>query len=314
MSLLDQWIAWCADPLGSRLPMPRKLPPQLASRLVDQAEKHGVLGAVLLNFRGFGEAGQFASSFETARDRNRRNVAFSRLLAHEAASLCGRFDGLRATVVKGPTFSQKLYPSISLRPFSDVDVLVDPRDQARLEGILSGLGYELVEKHEHESKWRNRENPQIMVEVQTDLVHATSLRYGMSLSYDMIARSVDSPASLLIIALVHGAAHQYDRLQHLVDICQAARRLESTDAADLETLLAATNARFAAAAGLLLAGRIFGEPRCNLIANEIGFSRVHGLASLILNKTVVLSTMDERRPIHNWRRLAFRALLRQGRR
>jgi hypothetical protein len=315
MSLLDKWIVYCADPLGTHTAPPHDLPPpQLAGRLVEQAAIHGVLGAVLQNFMGFKQDGPFAPSYEAARGLNRANVAFSLMLTHEADLLVKRLEGLRATVVKGPTFARKLYPSPMLRPFSDIDVLVDRNDRAEVEEILKGLGYYLAEKREYEFKWLSRINDRVMVEVQTDLVHAESLRRGMTLSYGTIARSPESPASLLIIALVHGAKHQYERLQHLVDICQAARGLKSTDEVDLDTLLAATNTRFAAITGLLLAGRIFRDQRCKFIAREIGSTGLlNTLASHLLGRAVIMSTMDERRAIYNWRRLAFRLLLRNRR-
>ncbi|MDP2354558.1 MAG: nucleotidyltransferase family protein [Beijerinckiaceae bacterium] len=312
MSLVDKWIVYCADPVGSHTVPPHDLPPQLAGRLVDQAESHRVLGAVLQNFPGFRQDGPFAAHWKSARDRNRANVAFSLMLTHEADTLVEKLDGLRATVVKGPTFAKKLYPSPTLRTFSDIDVLIDVDDQVEVERILKGLGYHLAEASQHEFKWLSGANEQVMVEVQTDLVHAESLRRGMSLSYGSIAQSPDSSASLLIIAVVHGAGHQYEYLQHLVDICQAARFLKPTDEAELDRLLAATNARFATLVSLLFAGRIFGEDRCNVLAREIGSTPLHKLAASLLDQTVIMSTTDQRRASYNWRRQAFRLLLRNS--
>jgi len=312
MSLLDKWIVHCADPVGSNTTPPHDLSPHLADRLVQQAESHRVLGAVLQNFPGFRQGGHFAAHWEAARNRNRANVAFSLMLTHEADFLVKRLDGLRASVVKGPTFARKLYPSPTLRSFSDIDVLTHCDDQAKVENILKGLGYYLAEATEHESKWLSEVNERVMVEVQTNLVHAESLRRGMSLSYESIAQSPESSASLLIIALVHGAGHQYEHLQHLVDICQAARLLQSTDEAELDGLLATTNARFATVVGLLFAGRVFGEDRCSALAREIGSTGLHTLATSLLNSTVVMSTTDHRRAFYSWRRQAFRLLLRRS--
>jgi hypothetical protein len=79
-----------------------------------------------------------------------------------------------------------------------------------------------------------------------------------------------------------------------------------------EDLVKAANARFVAVAGLELAGRIFREPRCTSIARELGSVSYTGLAGLLLGKGSVMSTMDENRARHGWRRQAFRWLMKRG--
>lgn len=311
MSLLDAWIVHCADPLGSQSPPPsRKLAPGFAEALVDQAEAHGVLGALLKNFPGFERDPGFAAARETARSRNRTNAAFSALLARETDALMPELKEVGAIVVKGATFARNLYPTPSLRCFTDIDILAPDNALSRLGEVLSDRGFYLAESHTREFKWLSRDNDRIMVEVQTDLVHPDSLHNAISLSSATIASAPYSQAAFLIVALVHAAGHQYERLQHVVDIRQAARKLSSADEASFETLVQATNARLAAVSGLLLAARLFGDARCRDIAREIGSTRLRELANFLLDRTVIMSTTDPRRAIFNWRRQAFRLLLR----
>ncbi len=314
MSLLDDWIVHCADPIGPRAtPPPWLLPPQHIDRLVEQAEAHGVLGAVLQNFPAFASEPAFAVSRKAARDRNRANAAFSLLLRREAEILMADVGDQPAAVVKGPVFARWLYPEPSLRCFTDIDILAAPEALPRISEALADHGYILVESHPREFKWLHRDNDRVMVEVQTDLVHADSLHQVLSLPYQTVAAAPEAAEALLLIALVHGAGHQYERLQHVVDVCQAARALkEAAEERRFEDLVKATNARFVAVVGLLLAGRILGERRCAEFADALGSTRYVAIARLLLDRTVIMSTMDDRRSRWGWRRQAFRWLIRQG--
>jgi len=313
MSVLDAWIVHCADPLGPRSVPPRRpLPPSFAGELVEQAEAHGVLGALLQNFSGFKRDAAFAAGGETARSRNRANAAFSMLLAREADALMVDLEHVEATIVKGPVFARTLYPAPSLRCFSDIDILAAGASVPRVGEVLAAHGYYLAESHKREFKWLNRANDRIMVEVQTDLIHSENLHAAISLSYETIAASPASADTLLMIAIVHGAGHQYERLQHVVDICQAARALRPADEAGFEKLVGAANARFISIFGLLLAGRVLGEPRCYDIAQAIGSTLSHEIANVLVDRTVIMSTTDRRRATYNWRRLILRWLMHRG--
>ena len=313
MSLIDEWVAYCADPRGPHLPPPRRrLPSRYVNRLICQAEAHGVLGALLRNFPEFDSDTTFVTAREAARIRNRANAAFSLLLARETDSLIPDLNGVEATIVKGPVFARALYPVPSLRCFTDIDILASGGAVPRLGQILADRGFYLAERRKREFKWLHRDNDRVMIEVQTDLIHADTLHRSVSLSYETIAESPTGADALLIVALIHGAGHQYDRLQHLVDICQAARALKAVDEPRFEAMLERSNARFVAIFGLLLADRIFDEPRCREIAQSIGSSGWHAATNRLLDRTVIMSTTDSRRPIFKWRRLIFRWLMRVG--
>jgi len=239
------------------------------------------------------------------------------MLTREADDLMACVGDLPAAVVKGPIFARALYPERSLRNFGDIDVLIAPEAIQRFNALLSDRGFFLGEASPanapREWKWIHRNNEQLMIEVQTDLIHADSLRRVVSLPYELIAAAPEAPATLLLIALVHGGAHHFERLQHVVDICQSARVLAAPEEESrFEGLVETANARFIAVAGLELAGRLIIEPRCTSIARELGSVRYTGLAGLLLGKGSVMSTMDKNRARHGWRRQAFRWLMKRG--
>jgi hypothetical protein len=312
MSLLDRWIVHCADPLGARTPAPRRpLPRDKAGKLIDMAEAHGVLGAVMQNFRAFHDDGWFAEAHAAARARHRANAAFALLLSREADALAEGLKGLPAAIVKGPVFARRLYPSASLRTFSDIDVLAAEEALPRIGEVLADRGFALAEHGTREMKWIHRRNGRLMVEVQTDLIHPDTLHDIVALPYRAIAPAPHGPAALLLIAVVHGGAHQFERLQHVVDIYLAARALPA--GSEQEAFLAmvnAANARYLAYGGLMLAARLFDEPRCRELARALGHVRFHLAARLLLDRATVMSSTDRRRSFHNWRRQDFRILIR----
>lgn len=52
-----------------------------------------------------------------------------------------RGQGVEPVLLKGPVLGRLLHPRAGLRPYSDIDLMVDPDDLARTEATLSELGY-----------------------------------------------------------------------------------------------------------------------------------------------------------------------------
>jgi hypothetical protein len=285
---------------------------------------HGVLAPVL---RNAGRERLLVDAAAIEREAvARRNAAtgFSLMLRQRAERVMrrARAAGLRATVVKGPVFADGLYADRALRRFTDIDVLVAPEDVGALGEALAAEGFTLREANPSgapkEWKWVDGEHEAVAVEVQTDLVHAASLGSSLALRHgDLVGeKGTDDPArpaALLAVASIHGAAHQFDRLLHVVDICQAARRLgDGEELGDFVDIVERCGARFAAVAGLDLAARLFDEPRCRAIAAALAPVRQRGLARSVLSGAVVASTMSRRRPLHSWRRSLFREMLKRS--
>ena len=284
-----------------------------------QADAHGVLPAVTRNFPPFAADPDYDAARHDALARQRTGAALAMMLRHEADALMGEAKGLPVTLVKGRTFARTIYPEPALRPFTDIDLLVDPAVLPRMGQLLEAHRFRLAEDGQdgdrHESKWLHRENDALLVEVHTNLVHAPSLRGALSLTYADIADGPETPAALLAIASMHGGLHHFERLRQVVDICQATRSLNgATDELQLQGLLERTGARLAAITGLNLAYRLFGEPRCRQIALALGPERYARVAKVLIDRSVVTSTMSDRRAYHSWRRQGFRELLKRSKR
>jgi SAM-dependent methyltransferase len=314
------WLIRCADPLQPTRAWPRRpLSLETARDLVDQALRHGVLYSLLRHFPPFESDRFFGAIKEQARARHRASRGWALTLRGHGEAIMAEAKGLPVTVVKGPMFARVLYPDPAFRSFTDIDLLAAPQALPQLNAILEREGFFLAQcspaSAPQEWTWLHCDNQMLMIEVQTDLVHAPSLRGAFSLSYETIADGAETPAALLLIALVHGALGQhYTQLQHIVDICQAARALKgAAEERRFETLVDRANARFVAVVGLNLAGRLFAEPRCRELARALGPVRHGRLAKLLIGRSVVRSAHTENRWLHSWRRQAFRKLSKRPR-
>jgi hypothetical protein len=321
LPLLDRWLIHWADPLGPRSPPPRRaLSPGELGRLIEAAEAHGVLAAVLRGVAA-ADSGRNPEILQAAMDRHNAAVGFSLMLLQQADALMRHLGGVPATIVKGPVFARRLYPARTLRRFTDIDILVAGDAVPALAEPLGRLGFRLAEAHPEDEpqewKWLHRERDDTMIEVHRNLVHAHSLRGAMSLAYADIAEdelpdASERPATLLVIAGVHGATHNFERLLHVTDVLQAARAVSSPgDESHLERLVRRTRARLAVVAGLDLAGRLFGEERCLALARALRPVRYATAARWLTGRAFVVSAMDGRRDRHAWRRTIFRELLKR---
>ena len=135
-----------------------------------------MLGALLRNFPAFSNNVDFTFGRDIARRRHRINTAFSLMLTREADDLIACVADLPAAIVKGPIFARTIYPERSLRNFGDIDVLIEPGAIQQFNALLSDRGFFLGEvsptNNPKEWKWIHRNNERLMIEVQTDLIHA----------------------------------------------------------------------------------------------------------------------------------------------
>jgi hypothetical protein len=315
---VGDWLVHCADPLGRRTAPPRRaLSLEEARELVAHADKHGVLPAVLRHFPPFQGDTTFAGVKADALARHRSKLTYSLMLRTHGQALLAAAAGLPVVMVKGPVFSRTIYPATGLRNFTDIDLLVAPEAEPQLARVLEEQGFKLAEydrdPNRQEWKWLHRDNDALMIEVHTNLVHHPELRQAMSLCYEDLAGIAETPAALLAVAVVHGALERYELLRQVVDVCQAARGVDTADEERrFETLVQQTGTRFAAIAGLDLAYRLLEEPRCRELARGLGPVRYTALARLLLGRSAITSTMGSKRFLHSWRRQGFRILLKRS--
>jgi hypothetical protein len=85
--------------------------------------------------------------------------------------------GLQVLVLKGAALAHTLYPSPSLRPLSDLDLLVEPQAASRMQTLLRDIGFvapptptdrRLVSHHHLPAAVRRQQQHLVQVEIHTD--------------------------------------------------------------------------------------------------------------------------------------------------
>lgn len=334
----ERLLVHIADPVR-RAPQRFSIPdPERLELLLAAAAKHGVLPAAI---RGISdliegardeavEAGNSAAieAASAALDAGRLKLAYQTgsqmMMSYHARRAMAAFAAadLPAAIVKGAAFAQRLYPEPSLRTFTDVDILIPESHRHRTGEIMRALGFELCEfedrqgKDYHEQKWLLTAQKDVMIEAHSNLVHSPKLRGTMSVSYEDVVDAgggdcADATA-LLFVAAAHGAVgHQLDRLQHLVDVMQAARGVAGpVDADRLAQISRRCGVTLAIVGALDLAGKTFGEPRCLKLAKHLMPSPIARLPGHLLSPALVVRGQSQDRARGSWRRNLFRQALR----
>jgi hypothetical protein len=237
-----------------------------------------------------------------------------------------RAAGAEAVLLKGADFAARLYNPPSLRSFIDVDLLVRAADWDCVRAAMSRLGYVPVETPMKyatgysEQSWEHPAVPGALVEIHDNLVNSPTIRRGVSVGFGALPleRGTDgqlraTPAGLLIIAAVHGAAsHSFDKLQHLCDIAQIVRgRAGPIDESSLRECMAKTGAAFSVAMGLDLTARVFGEKAAADLLARLKSRWPRRTARLLITPASVVRSQGRRRRGGSWRRQMLRQMLKR---
>ncbi|GLQ81428.1 hypothetical protein GCM10007881_49490 [Mesorhizobium huakuii] len=311
-----------ADPAA--VAVGEELSAKALSALLDNAEFHGVLPIMLrkLQERGDAHLPQDADLREKLGDlRDKATIATGQsmlLQYHGDRILKGMAaQGIPARIVKGPVFARKLYRNVSDRPFTDIDILVEPANLARANQVIAACGFALgsneAESYQlQEFKWLEKENSSLLVELHGDLVHDTGMRRRLSLGFRELAiidgDGADMPAALLTIAIVHAAGgHKFHRLQLCVDVLQGVRALQSTEAeARLLDAARMTGIELELAIVLNVTGELFGEGRALELAGRIKPDLSIRLAKRLITTNTLLRVNSREKIGSRLRRDAFR--------
>lgn len=161
-------------------------------------------------------------------------------LEGEAEKIRGRFNdaGVPYKLVKGAAFAKDLYPSVSDRPFTDLDFVLPPDRLDNVADVMSALGYKRADETRaqreeiyREQKWILPGVKYVLVEVHTDLVHQPSLRRRITYGFEQLdahSSGDDRTVEHLMTAVIHGSVgHKFHNLKLAVDVLQALRRISS---------------------------------------------------------------------------------------
>jgi hypothetical protein len=332
------WLLALSDPDGRRDIPRHPLPADRWADLCEIADYHGVLPAVATNARRAATAhgvdrliadANAGQTLERTLDEAKRRLIDRASLSlairgqiREIATAFRRAGGPVA-LLKGADFADHLYPDPSLRPFTDLDLLVPQSAMADAEETISRLGYVSREpsmKHAGgygQRRWVRPNRYEGAVEIHWNLVNSPTIRRGVTLSWEDLAFETDAPDGVirptaparLLIAAVHAAAsHGFDRLQPLYDVSLASRHCESpADVRWLWETTRRTGARLPLAASLALCRRLFDEPACSRLQQAMGLHR-RGAWSVLLTPGAVLRGHAR---LDSVRRQIFREMLKR---
>jgi len=338
-----RWLGALLDPAGPNEPPRRPLTAAGIESLCRFADAHSILPVVTANLHRLADAAgarrviktngnpqgpdALTAALEWARRRLAERTALALMVRRQLdriATAAAR-RGVPMAQLKGGEFADRLYDSPSLRTFSDLDLIVSTDALDQTEAVMSDLGYTAVSlpnlKHDGdygERCWRPAESDggSATVEVHWNLVNSPALRTGVSVQYEDLQFDGDghtsglnttTPASLLLVAAVHGATgHQFDRLGLLCDLLCAARGAAGPlDEDYLKEAIRHTGCAAAMSMGLHLCERFFGErgQACKELQRRLGLAAPSIAARLLVTPGVVLGV---RTPLVRARRLAFR--------
>ncbi|WP_188393900.1 nucleotidyltransferase family protein [Mesorhizobium sp. SARCC-RB16n] len=294
------------------------------SALLENAEFHGVLPIMLRKLRERGDAhlpsdAGLRDKLDDLRQKATIATGQSMLLQYHGDRIMKGMaaEGIPARIVKGPVFARKLYRNVSDRPFTDIDILVEPANLARANQVIAASGFELgsneAESYQlQEFKWLEKENSSLLVELHGDLVHDAGMRRRLSLGFRELGvidgEATDAPAALLTIAIVHAAGgHKFHRLQLCVDVLQGVRTLRSAES-ETHLLKAArmTGIELELAIVLNVTGELFGEPHALELAGRIKPDLSIRLAKKLITTNTLLRVNSREKIGSRLRRDAFR--------
>ena len=299
--------------------------------LLENAEFHGVLPIMLRKLRELGEAKLpretvLWQKLSELRDRATIATGQSMLLQYHGERIMKALaaKGVPARIVKGPVFARKLYRHVADRPFTDIDILVDPARIGEANKVIADCGFVLgsgeAQSHElQEFKWLEKENASLLIELHGNLVHDAGMRRRLSLGFRELKTidggETDTPAALLIIAIVHAAGgHKFHRLQLCVDVLQGVRALQSSEAeARLLEAARMTGIELELATVLNVTGRLFHAPRAIELADRIKPDLAIRLAKWLITGNTLLRVNSRNKMRSRLSRDAFRWVQRLAR-
>ena len=209
-------------------------------RLIDLAEHHGVIPQVYRSLSVLPDVA-LPDSLRQSQERNARHTLW---LTRELLRILKRLDsyGIFALPYKGAVLAEILYGNVTLRRFSDLDLLIHSSDLPRIKSAFAELGYqrgiELAPREERDYLKSGYEytfdsgQGRNLVEVQWRI-----LPRFYSVDFDVegfFTRAVPftlggmtlrtlCAEDLILVLCVHAAKHAWQQLSWLCDIAELAR-------------------------------------------------------------------------------------------
>jgi hypothetical protein len=167
-----------------------------------------------------------------------------------------------------------------------------------------------------EEKWAHPLLGQSPVELHWDLVSSPKVQRAISLTYEDLARLCDadgrqSAHALLLVAAVHGTAgHGFERMQHVIDVAQAARGAAGpVDPAQLLRDMPSKGVGLAVRSALLTAARTLDDRASAKLADDLGRGFAPSALAGLLGTAAILEAVGPQHARYSWRRQLYREAL-----
>ena len=215
------------------------------------------------------------------REAARRVSALNTFLTNELQRLLALFAAanIEAMPYKGPALAAELYGNVALRQFSDLDIIVRPRDVPRAHDILLAEGYAPLPP-------LNRAQQALLMRMQCNLpftreqnrlvveLHwaVSAPRFARPFGTDTLWAGRESGQlgrteikllaveDLLLALCVHGSKHLWERLAWICDIAELLRQRREVNWPKLIATARATGSERMLLLGLRLAANLLATP------------------------------------------------------
>ena len=224
--------------------------------LLNLSKIHGVTSFIYLNLSGHFQNLIHKTVLYRFKDSYIDNTKKALFLSSVLLDILYKLDeiGIKAISLKGPVLSQILYGDVTVRDFSDIDILVDKKDIIKTREFLISRDYvpqfDLI--NDQQDYYINshyyylnffRTDHKVIV----DLHWATSdSNYSFSRGMEYYSRKLENidffnkqisvlrKEDLLLLLCIHGCKHQWVELKW---VCDIAELVESKDDMDFKYLI-----------------------------------------------------------------------------
>jgi len=280
----SELLVWCArtvvtDELKERIRQRVQGPLDWAG-LLDLARYHGVGPLFYRNLSTLCSDLVPAESLTQLRQRTQAGALLNRLLAQELVVLCEAFEahGVPVMPIKGATLAALAYGDLTLRDFSDMDLLVPENSIAEAQAVLLALGYKRKDRSSGPEQTDHEEGPYHVflkertlcrVDLQCVMAHQHFVfrldrpefwqrRMPVALANKTVQGL--APEDLLIVLCVHGSKHAWQALKWVCDVAELLRSHQHLDWDQIFSSASTWRCQRLVYMGLSLAHLLLGAP------------------------------------------------------
>ena len=221
-----------------------------------------------------------AESLARLRQRTQAGALLNRLLAQELVVLCEAFaaHGVPVIPIKGATLAVSAYGDLTLRDFTDLDLLVPKGSIAEAQAVLLAQGYERRDPSSKPGETDHEEGPYhvfikkrtlFRVDLQSVMAHQHFVFqldrpefWKRRTPVPLANKTVQglTPEDLLIVLCVHGSKHAWEALKWMCDVAELLRAHDHMDWDRIFSRASTWRCRRMVLMGLSLAHRLLDAP------------------------------------------------------